>query len=71
MWVRAKEKIQLKAAQDDCQITYSAQKGSKWTAHHEPDVVPSLPWRIQHRYFNVRLTEERFLELFEEIHFED
>ena len=39
MRVRAKQKIQMKAAQQNCQITYSAQEGSKWNAYYEPDVV--------------------------------
>ena len=67
MRVRAKQKIQMKAAQQNCQITYSAQEGSKWNAYYEPDFVPDLPWRVQHRFTNVRITEERFRELFEEV----
>ena len=66
MWVRAKDKIQLAAKQEDCQITYSTQSGSKWLAFFEPGVVPALPWRVQHKYLNVRMTEDRFRELFEE-----
>ena len=71
MWVRAKEKVRFEARQPDCQITYSAQKTSKWTAHYEPEIIPDLPWRLQHRYMNVRLSEERFRELFEEMKFEE
>lgn len=67
MRVKAKQKIQLKATQQDCQIIYSAQEGSKWSAFYEPDIVPGLPWRVQHRFTNIRLPEERFKELFEDV----
>lgn len=71
MWVRAKEKIQLTAAQDDLAISQSVQAGSKWLAFHEENVNPALPWRLNHRLLNIRMPEERFRELFEEVKFDD
>ena len=66
MWVRAKEKVQISAAQPDLVITQSIQQGSMWLAFHEPDVNPALPWRLNHKHLNVRMDEARFLALFEE-----
>lgn len=71
MWVRAKEKIQLTAAQDDMIISQSVQKGSKWLAFHEPNVNSSLPWRVNHRHLNIRLRKERFEEIFEEVKYDE
>ena len=48
MWVRAKEKIQLTATQEDLSISQSVQAGSKWLAFHEENVNPALPWRLNH-----------------------
>ena len=67
MWVRAKEKVQLTAASPDLIISQSVQQGSKWLAFHEDSVNPELPWRLNHRHLNIRMSEERFRELFEEI----
>ena len=68
MWVRAKEKTQLTVTDGHTMlISQSVQPGSKWLAFHEPEVVPSLPWRLNHKHLNIRLPEERFKELFEEI----
>ena len=70
MWVRAKEKRQLVAHDaGTLQMTYSVQQTQKWTAFYEPDVIPDLPWRINHRLLNIRLSEREFKELFEEIKF--
>ena len=68
MWVRAKEKTQLSAVSQEIIITQSVQEGSKWLAFFEPEVVPSLPWRVNHKHLNIRISEDRFKELFEEIH---
>ena len=67
MWVRAKEKIQLTASQDDMMISQSVQQGSKWLAFEEPTINPALPWRLNHKHLNIRMREERFRALFEEI----
>ena len=69
MWVRAKNKTQLSAVSQDIIITQSVQEGSKWLAFYEPDIIPTLPWRVNHKHLNIRLNEERFRELFDEIHF--
>ena len=68
MWVRAKEKTQLSAVSQDIIITQSVQEGSKWLAFYEPEIVPTLPWRVNHKHLNIRISEKRFKELFEEIH---
>ncbi len=66
MWVRAKSKTQLTAATPDLIITHSVQEGSKWLAFYEPLVCAELPWRVNHKKLNIRVTEERFRELFAE-----
>lgn len=66
MWVRAKAKTQLTAATPDLIITHSVQEGSKWLAFYEPGVCVNLPWRVNHKKLNIRVSEERFRELFEE-----
>ena len=72
MWVRAKEKMQLVAHDPGhLQISYSVQEKQKWTAFYEPDVNPDLPWRINHRLLNIRLSEEQFRELFVEVKLQD
>ena len=43
MWVRAKEKIQISAAEAEIMITQSVQKGSKWLAFFEEQVNENLP----------------------------
>ena len=68
MWVRAKVKTQITSMDPAMQVTFSIQNGSKWLAFHEPDIVPDLPWRLNHKHLNVRMKEKQFLELFEEIH---
>lgn len=68
MWVRAKEKTQLSAVSQDIIITQSIQEGSKWLAFYEPEIVPTLPWRVNHKHLNIRVSESRFRQLFEEIH---
>ena len=67
MWVRAKEKVQLEAAASDLAITQSVQQGSKWLAFFEESINPELPWRLNHKHLNIRMREDRFCELFEEI----
>ena len=67
MWVRAKEKIQISAAEAEIMITQSVQKGSKWLAFFEEQVNENLPWRLNHKHLNIRMKEERFRELFEEV----
>lgn len=67
MWVRAKKKVQLEAISPDLTITQSVQEGSKWLAFHEENINPSLPRRLNHRHLNIRMTEDHFRELFEEI----
>ena len=67
MWVRAKEKVQLVAESPDLIITQSVQQGSKWLAFNEEHVNAVLPWRLNHRHLNIRMSEERFRELFEEV----
>lgn len=71
MWVRAKEKIQLSAVASELAITQSVQKGSKWLAFYEDQIDKNLPWRLNHKHLNIRMEEERFRELFEEIKWED
>ena len=66
MWVRAKSKTQLTAATPELIFTHSVQEGSKWLAFYEPDVEPNLSWRVNHRKLNIRVSEERMWELFEE-----
>ena len=68
MWVRAKEKTQLSAVSQEIIITQSVQEGSKWLAFYEPEIVPTLPWRVNHKHLNIRVSESRFRELFDEIH---
>ena len=67
MWVRAKTKTQLTAATPDLIIKHSVQECSKWLAFYEPDVEPNLSWRVNHRKLNIRVSEERFREMFEEV----
>ena len=64
MWVRAKYKTHLTAATPEIIITHSVQEGSKWLAFHEPEVEPTLPWRVNHRKLNIRISETQFEELF-------
>lgn len=67
MWVKAKTKRQISAATENIEISQSVQEGSKWLAFHEPDINAKLPWRVNHKFLNIRLTEEEFREMFEEI----
>ena len=71
MWVRAKEKIQISAVEAEIAITQSVQKGSKWLAFYEEQINEKLPWRLNHKHLNIRMKEEQFRELFEEIKQED
>ena len=65
--VRAKRKTQVAGYEaGNMQFTYSFQEGSKWLAFHEPDYLPDLPWRLNHKFVNIRLAEGRFREIFEE-----
>jgi len=67
MWVRAREKRQLVAHErGHLQISYSVQEKQKWTAYYEPTVNPDLPWRVNHRFLNIRLSDEDFKDLFVE-----
>lgn len=67
MWVRAKAKKQVTAVAERIEITQSIQKGSNWIAFHEPGINPDLPWRVQHKFLNIRMAEEDFKEMFEDI----
>ena len=71
MWVKIKEKTKLSAFTPDIEIMLSAQKGSKWIAFYEPDENSRLPWRLNHRHLNIRVSEEKFADLFEEVIFSD
>jgi len=67
MWVRAKAKKQVSAAAGNIEISQSIQEGSKWLAFHELGINPELPWRVQHKFLNIRISEDDFREMFEEI----
>ena len=65
--VRAKRKTQVTGHEPGhMQFTYSFQEGSKWLAFYEPEYLPDLPWRLNHKFINIRLNEDRFREIFEE-----
>ncbi|MBR6983464.1 MAG: hypothetical protein IKH75_08035 [Ruminococcus sp.] len=67
MRVRARIKYQIKGYEPEkLQFTYSFQEGSKWNAFYEPDIISELPWRLNKKFLNFRMTEKQFNELFVE-----
>ena len=55
------------SSRPDLIISQSVQQESKWLAFHKENVNPALPWRLNHRHLNMRMSEDRFRELFEEV----
>ena len=66
-WVAAKKKTVLSAAAGDILISEAVQEGSKWLAFYEPEINEDLPWRANHKHLNIRVTEEKFNEIFDSI----
>ncbi|MBR6476391.1 MAG: helix-turn-helix transcriptional regulator [Lachnospiraceae bacterium] len=66
-WVVAKKKTVLSAAAGDILISEAVQEGSKWLAFYEPEINEVLPWRANHKHLNIRVTEDKFSEIFDSI----